>query len=248
MNVRGLLAVALLCSACSDRAVVDQAAPQSAVSPEPGSAPTTGAPAPESAAAPAPPSNPQPSASEPQKDVRAAKTGAVTVAAQQAGVNADGAILADFNARVQKYVDVHKSAAKGDAKLKQTENPSEILAAQEILASRIRTARADAKHGDIFTPEIRNVFRKLLAPETKGEDGRDAKAVLKEDAPSPGSIPFKVHAKYPEGAPLPSVPATFLMNLPTLPEPLEYRIIGKHLVLLDTGANIIVDFISNVVP
>jgi hypothetical protein len=244
MNVSRLLAVALLCSACSDRSIVDQTSTEPApASREPQAAATTGA-APPPAPAPAAPSAPD----QAKKDERAAKTGAVTVAAQQSGVNITGAVLADFNARVQKYVDVHKAAAKGDAKLKQTENPAEIIAAQEILASRIRTARASAQHGDIFTPEIRNAFRKLLAPELKGEDGRDAAAVLKEDAPSSASIPFKVHAKYPEGAPLPSVPATFLMNLPTLPEPLEYRIIGKHLVLLDTGANIIVDFISNVVP
>jgi hypothetical protein len=116
-----------------------------------------------------------------------------------------------------------------------------------MLAARIRVARADAKPGDIFTAEIRNKLRRLLAPELKGEDGQDAKAVLKEDAPSPASIPFKVHAKYPEGAPLPSLPANLLMNLPTIPEPLEYRIIGKHLVMLDTGANIIVDFMLNAI-
>jgi len=248
MKIKGLLAVALLCSACSDRpAVENSATPEPAPLPaaaEPESAPTTGA-----APAPKPePAVPQPSPAEVKKDERAAKSGPVTVAAQQAGVNPDGAILADFNTRVKQYVAIHKDAAKGDAKLKPTENPAEILAAQDQLATRIRTARANAKHGDIFTPEIRDIFRRLLRPETKGEDGRDAKAVLEEDAPSPSSIPFKVNAKYPEGAPLPSVPANFLMNLPTLPEPLEYRIIGKHLVLLDTGANIIVDFISNVVP
>lgn len=249
MTIRGLLAVALLCSACSDRPAVDQATPEPpatpepVATPEPDSAATTGA-AP--AAKPAP-ALPQPSAAEVKKDQQAAKTGPVTVAARQAGVNPDAAILADFSTRVKQYVAIHKDAAKGAAKLKETEHPEEIIAAQEVLASRIRTARADARHGDIFTPEIRNVFRRLLAPETKGEDGRDARAVMKEDAPSPSSIPFTVNAKYPEGAPLPSVPANFLMNLPTLPEPLEYRVIGKHLVLLDTGANIIVDFISNVV-
>ena len=121
-------------------------------------------------------------------------------------------------------------------------------ARQEALAARIRTARATAKQGDIFTAEIRTKFRRLLAPELKGEDGRDAKAVLKEDAPSPASIPFKVNAKYPEGAPLPSVPSNLLLSLPTLPEPLEYRIIGKHLVLLDTAAGIIVDYIPNAIP
>jgi hypothetical protein len=181
------------------------------------------------------------------RDERAAATGPVTQAANRAGVNASAAVLQDFKGRIDNYVAIHKEAAKGDAKPKETENPAEITATQDALAARIRAARPAAKQGDIFTAEIRTAFRRLLAPELKGEDGRDAKAVMKEDAPAPSSIPFKVHAKYPEGAPLPSVPSNLLLNLPTLPEPLEYRIIGKHLVLLDTGAGIIVDYIPNAI-
>jgi hypothetical protein len=163
-------------------------------------------------------------------------------------VNAHAAALADFDARVKKYVDIKGEAAKGDAKLKQSEDPAELKRRQDALAARIRGLRADAKAGDILTVETRNAFRRLLAPELKGEDGRDAKAVLKEDAPAPGAVPLKVNAKYPEGTPLPSVPATLLMNLPSLPEGVEYRIIGKDLVLLDIDAQLIVDFMRNAIP
>jgi hypothetical protein len=81
----------------------------------------------------------------------------------------------------------------------------------------------------------------------KGEDGRDAKAVLKDDAPPAGAIRWKVNAKYPEGQPLPTVPASVLMNLPTLPEPLEYRIVDKHLLLLDMQADLVVDYMWNAI-
>jgi hypothetical protein len=247
MKVSRWLAVALFATACSDGPAVDTA---ESTAPEQDSIATTGE-------QPAEPQRPAPAPRKPAarravetteaRDARTAKDGPVTLAAQQQGVNASGAILEDFNARVKNYHDLHKDAAKGSAKLKETENPAEITRAQETLAARIRAARPGAKQGDIFTAEIRNRFRQLLAPEMKGEDGRDAKAVMKEDAPAPGSIPFKVNAKYPEGAPLPSVPSNVLLNLPTLPDPLEYRVIGKHLVLLDTGANIIVDFIPNAI-
>jgi hypothetical protein len=247
MKLSGFLAVAAMCAACSDRPASEQPS-TSTVEPEQRATATTGErPAEPQRAAPEPKPKPRAEVDLARRDEQAAKTGPVTTAAQQSGVNADGAILQDFNARVKAYLDIHKDAEKGSAKLKETENPAEITQAQETLAARIRSARAGAKQGDIFTAEIRNRFRLLLAPELKGEDGRDAKAVMKEDAPSPASIPFKVNAKYPEGAPLPSVPASLLLNLPTLPEPLEYRIIGKHLVLLDTGANIIVDFIPNAI-
>lgn len=177
----------------------------------------------------------------------AAAQGPVGDAARQRNVNPEGAVLADFQARLKKYVDIHKSAAKGAGELKESEDPAEIAGAQDTQAARIREARAGAKQGDVFTPEIAARIRQLLAPELKGEDGRNAREVLKEDAPSPGAIPFKVNAGYPEGQPLPSVPSNLLLNLPKLPEPLGYRIIGRHLVLLDTGANIIVDYVPNAI-
>ena len=91
------------------------------------------------------------------------------------------------------------------------------------------------------------MFRRLLRPELKGEDGRDAKAVLRDDAPAAGTVSFKVNAPYPEGQPLPTVPANLLLTLPTLPDPLEYRIVGQHLLLLDTKAGLIVDYILNAI-
>jgi len=161
-------------------------------------------------------------------------------------VNPDAGAMADFKGRVEGYAELHRQLAKGDAKQDKKSTPTEIHDTQQALATRIRAARANAKQGDIFTPEVRPVFRRLLAPELKGEDGRDAKAVLKDDAPAPGSVSFKVNAKYPENQPLPSVPANLLLALPSLPAPLEYRIVGQHLLLLDTAADLVVDYMLNV--
>jgi hypothetical protein len=162
-------------------------------------------------------------------------------------VNANAAQMADFKMRVEKYADLHKQLAKGAAAQKDDSDPARINAAKAALAAKIQAARAGAKQGDIFTPEIRPVFRRLLAPELKGEDGRDAKAILKDDAPPPGAVPFKVNAKYPEGQPLPTVPAKMLLTLPSLPAPLEYRVVGQHLLLLDTAADLVVDYILNAI-
>src|SRR5688572_3524634 len=162
-------------------------------------------------------------------------------------VNPDAAAMADFKSRVEGYADLHKKLAKDDAEPEKNSTPTEINTAKTALAAKIKAARADAKQGDIFTPSIRPVFRRLLAPELKGEEGRDAKAVLKDDAPAPGSVPFKVNAKYPENQPRPSVPANLLITLPSLPAPLEYRVVGQHLLLLDTEADLIVDYILNAI-
>jgi hypothetical protein len=179
-----------------------------------------------------------------------------TEAAQQAGaaktstdpaVNPDAAVMADFKARVDKYAELHKDLAKGAAAQKDNRTPEQIEAQKAALTAKIQAARAGAKQGDIFAPETRPVFRKLLAPEMKGEDGRDAKAVMKDDAPAPGTVAFKVNAKYPEAEPKPTMPANLLLNLPKLPEPLEYRVVGQHLLLLDTASDLIVDYILNVI-
>lgn len=163
-------------------------------------------------------------------------------------VNSDAAALAEFKARIDAYLEIHKEVAKGDAKPRQTEDPAEIAEAKKTLAGRVQAARVTAKQGDIFTPAVQPVFRRLVAPELKGEDGHDAKAVLKDDAPAAGTVPFRVNAKYPESQPLPSVPANLLLTLPSLPAPLEYRIVGKHLLILDMAADLVVDYMLNVMP
>jgi hypothetical protein len=162
-------------------------------------------------------------------------------------VNPDALAMAEFKSRVEKYAELHKDLAKGDAKQKDDSDPVRINTARAALAAKVIEARAGAKQGDFFFPEVRPVFRRLLVPELKGQDGRDAKAILKDDAPAAGTVPFKVNAKYPENQPLPTVPAALLLSLPTLPEPLEYRIVGQHLLLLDTASDLIVDYILNVI-
>jgi len=191
-----------------------------------------------------PAATPEPAAQPSQGE----KSAALTPVADQAkatGVNPDAAVLADFKSRIDAYMKLRKEAVKDAPRLKETKDPAKISAAQDAMSIQIRTARANAKHGDIFTPEITAQFRRMLSPELKGDDGRDAKAIIKDDAPT--NIPFKVNAKYPEGAPVPTVPASLLVNLPTLPEPLQFRIIEKHLILLDEDADIIVDYALNII-
>jgi hypothetical protein len=61
-------------------------------------------------------------------------------------------------------------------------------------------------------------------------------------------LALHVNQVYPQGIPLQSTPPTLLLNLPTLPKELEYRIVGRNLVLHDIVPNIIVDFIPDAIP
>ena len=53
-------------------------------------------------------------------------------------------------------------------RMKETSDPAKINASQDALAKNIRMARKDARQGDIFTLEIRQLFRRLMYPELKG--------------------------------------------------------------------------------
>ena len=160
-------------------------------------------------------------------------------------VNAYGAAVKDFRDRTDAYLAVHKKAAEGVPPLKETSDPSKLTSREQALGEAIRQARASAKPGDIFGPElsahIRNVVRKDWAKRSAAD-----KAGLIHDVP-PGYL-ADVNSTYPQALPLGTFPASLLAALPPLPENLEYRFVGRHLIVRDVKANIIVDVLPNVLP
>jgi hypothetical protein len=167
-----------------------------------------------------------------------------TTSTQQ--VNPHAAVLQEFKQRVDEYMKLHNQLEKDSPPLKKTDDPAKIKASQEALAARIQAARAQAKPGEIFTPAVQKEFRRLLRPEVTGPEAADTKRAIKDDQPA--KVTLKVNAIYPPDQPLPTVPPQILLNLPKLPEDLEYRIIGNHLILRDVHANIIVDLMPRVIP
>jgi hypothetical protein len=161
--------------------------------------------------------------------------------------NPEAEVLVDFKKRIDDYMALHNKLEKQAPPLKETKDPAKIKASQDVLAMKIREARKDAKQGDIFTPEIRQLFRRLMYPEVKGADGRATKAAITEESHETKSVPLKVNATYPDSAPLMTVPPNILAALPKLPEDLEYRFVSRNMILLDTHANVIVDFVPNAI-
>ena len=164
-------------------------------------------------------------------------------------VNPDAGLIAAFTEKVNAYDKLRKDLAKDSPPLKETNNPAEIANAEKSLASKIRVARATAKPGDIFTPATEAMFRRLIRPPmVTGPDAKENKAIVKEDAPKPGEVPFKINGEYPKEAPQSTVPPDVLKALPPLPENLQYRIVGKHLILLCVHGNLIIDYMLNAIP
>src|SRR5688500_1888134 len=160
--------------------------------------------------------------------------------------NPDSVILADFNARLDAYVKKQRALLKGSP-IAEDATPAQIKARQDTIAAELRAIRKNAKQGDIITPEVAALFKRLMNPEVK-EQPRETKQALEEEDGEVAQVNLKVNATWPESEPLTTVPANILAVLPQLPMDVEYRISNKrHLVLRDVDANIIVDFIYNAI-
>jgi hypothetical protein len=175
----------------------------------------------------------------------AAATGGIPQPRSGTPVNADAQLLVEFKQRVDAYMKVHNRLEKDTPPLKRTDDPVRIKASQDALSAAIRAERASAVQGEVFTPEIADRLRRLMNPEMIGKKGIETNKSLKEDAPL--GVVVKVNAPYPEDAPLPTVPPNLLASLPALPDDLEYRVIGRALILRDVHANLIVDFIPRAI-
>ena len=150
----------------------------------------------------------------------------------------------DFNGRVEQYMKVNHQLAAGIPQVKQSADAGANQDSSDILAGRIQSSRSGAKQGDIFTPAITSRFRELLNPVLRGAAGADARATIRDDAPK--TFTLHVNDRYPSGASFPTVPVSVLAVLPVLPDGLEYRIVDRHLLLRDVRANVIVDYMFDV--
>ena len=156
----------------------------------------------------------------------------------------DAATVKDFHARVGHYLEIHK--VTGITK-KSTDSPEKLAEQKQQAEQKVRSSRAAARQGDIFTPQIGAYFKKQIAATLLGPEGGKVRASLRRAEPLP-NLRLEVNQPYPRGLPLQSTPPTLLLNLPRLPAELQYRIVGSTLVLYDTAASLIVDLLPEAVP
>jgi hypothetical protein len=129
--------------------------------------------------------------------------------------------------------------------LKRTDDPVEISAREKKLAEMIMTLRPGAQTGDVFAKEYQPYFIEIIQDDFKNRSAADRKALVHE---LPRGVKVAINTPYPTTIPLITFPAGLLRLLPDLPPELEYRIVGRHLLLRDVKANLIVDALYDVVP
>jgi hypothetical protein len=160
-------------------------------------------------------------------------------------VTAQAGALREFGDRTRAYLALRTKLAAGIAAVAGDSTSEQITQHQAQLAAAVRAARKDARHGDIFTPPVVPQFRTIIRRDLQARDIRDALAAMQE---VPIALPLRVNTPWPPDAPRATVPPQLLSSLYPLPEGLEYRFLDRHLVLLDGEANLVVDYILDVVP
>lgn len=155
----------------------------------------------------------------------------------------EGRAVEQFVERAREYARVRGETAAKLPALEDSPAPVEIQARQRALATALRAQRKGARPGDLFgdaAPAIRQRLHAYLQRLPEVERESLWKQIPRVEVPV-------VDADYPPELPLASFPPTLLTELPELPEELDYRFAGSHLILLDAEANLILDVLPDAV-
>lgn len=154
--------------------------------------------------------------------------------------------VAAFEARLKDYLALRDKAGSGLPRALKEATPEEVVRRQRALAARIRTARAGARPGDLFTPDFQALLKWSIDVVLSGPDGKTVKASILDE--NPGGKAPAINEPYPTSIPLSTMPPPILAALPRLPKGLEFRFLGPRLILLDTEADLIVDCTEGMFP
>ena len=165
---------------------------------------------------------------------------------QRAGQFSEDIMIAKFEGRVTEYARLRERLEDKLPKLPKDSMPEKIKAHKTAFQEMVRAARAGAKQGDLFTPDIADYLRKTLRNEFKG---RSLEALRQEilEAETQG-VTLRVNYAYPETKELTQIPPTLLLKLPRLRKQVKYRFVGRHLLLVDRENDLIVDYMLDALP
>lgn len=151
-----------------------------------------------------------------------------------------------FEDRAREYSLLRERLEDELPKLPKEATPEQIEAHKKAFRERVRAERADAKAGQLFTPEVAAHIRTIVRQTFDGKDRAELRQTILE-AENKG-IAVRVNHTYPEAKELVEMPPPLLLALPQLPKQLRYRFVGQYLLLVDRENGLIVDYMSNALP
>ena len=159
---------------------------------------------------------------------------------------AEAAALKQFDAAIAEYMTMRRGLRGEVTGPVKNSTSTQLTDAADALAAAIQRARPMAKVGSVFSVPVATVFKRRIADAVRTGN---LTAVL-EEIDDEGSVnsPPKIYVRLPVSAQMATMPASLLAVLPPLPKDLEYRILGRYLVLRDVDASLIIDYIPDAVP
>lgn len=159
--------------------------------------------------------------------------------------SADAAAIKQFDDAVAGYIALRnglRAEVPGPVK---NSSSSELNDASDALAAAIQRARKDARVGSIFGKPAAAVITRRIAAAVRSEKLAPILAGIDDDGSA--AKPPQLHVRLPVTAQMATMPPALLSVLPKLPKTLEYRILGRYLVLRDVDASLIIDYIPDAV-
>ena len=160
--------------------------------------------------------------------------------------SAEAVAFKQFDEDIAKYMALRNKLRSEVAGPVKDSSSSQVTNASDALARAIERARQGAQAGSIFKEPVAAVMKRRIADAVRTEDLVSVLVNIDDEGKS-GLAP-KVHLRLPVSAQMATMPASLLKVLPPLPKELEYRILGRYLVLRDVDASLILDFIPAAVP
>ena len=157
---------------------------------------------------------------------------------------AQGPNQAPFANAVAAYVEIHRAAAVGVSS-SGADIPERTHMIEVGLAQRIQARRQTARPGDVLGPASESI-RSIVRDAMTGGGGNAMLSSIQQTNVQGARL--RVNHRYPPGLPRVTMPGPLLASLPPIPPELEYRFLGRSLLLIDTRANLVVDLLPDVLP
>jgi hypothetical protein len=152
--------------------------------------------------------------------------------------------FARYRSAVDAYVLLHREAAASLPEGALCGGPEELELVRIELSRGILNARPDAREGDIFDRDVAELLRLRLRRAWADEEGESGTFAPEPDDPEHRSDHLEVNGFFRSEEGPPRWRGLF-WALPALPDVLEYRLVGRDLVLLDVEARLVVDILRD---
>lgn len=150
--------------------------------------------------------------------------------------------IVQFERATDNYAFAHRRIERRLPSVDVTADVATLRRSIDTMAEAIRTARPNAREGDLFAAPVRPVLRALIVRAMRLHDVTvaDLNEEVTDGAPPRlavnGDMPWRQTG---------SMPPCILEVLPTLPPELQYRFVGADLILVDVHASLVVDILRD---